>query len=191
MQNPEYVRIKDKKYKINTDFRIALKCNEIAQDTTISDTERGLAIIYLLYGDAGYDDKENRQELLNLAVKYLKCGDDEVEKLNEKPDMDLIQDYRLIEASFRSDYGINLTKENMHWWDFYTCLNGLTDKCVLNRVRDIRTCDLNTIKDSKERNRIKKLQKQFSLKEKEIPLTANQKEAHDKFYELMGITEKE
>lgn len=27
--NPEYVKIEEKKYKINTDFRYALRCDEI------------------------------------------------------------------------------------------------------------------------------------------------------------------
>ena len=45
MNNPEYVKVGDKKYKINTDFRVAIECNNIAQDDSIGNTERPLAII--------------------------------------------------------------------------------------------------------------------------------------------------
>ena len=38
MNNPQYVKIKDKKYKINSDFRVALKCNKVAKDSEIDDT---------------------------------------------------------------------------------------------------------------------------------------------------------
>ena len=56
MNNPEYVRTKNgKNYKINTDFRVALKCNEVSMDTSIGDLERTLAIVYLLFGDEGID----------------------------------------------------------------------------------------------------------------------------------------
>ena len=67
ISNPEYVKIDDKKYKINTDFRVALRCNEIAQDDTISDTERALAIIYLLFGDEGYDDKKKSSAIIEIS----------------------------------------------------------------------------------------------------------------------------
>ena len=46
---PEIAKIKGKRFKINTDFKIALKCNEIATEENISDAERSLAIIYLLF----------------------------------------------------------------------------------------------------------------------------------------------
>ena len=50
---PEYVEVEGKLYKINTDFRIAIKCNKIAEDETIGDYERVLAILYTLYGEEG------------------------------------------------------------------------------------------------------------------------------------------
>ena len=31
LNNPEYVKAGNKKYKINTDFRVAIECNEIAE----------------------------------------------------------------------------------------------------------------------------------------------------------------
>lgn len=51
MNNPQYVKVDDKLYKINTDFRIALECNNIAEDTSIGEYERALAIIYKLFGE--------------------------------------------------------------------------------------------------------------------------------------------
>ena len=51
MNNPQYVKVDNKLYKINTDFRIALECNKIAEDTTIGDLERALAVIYKLFGE--------------------------------------------------------------------------------------------------------------------------------------------
>ena len=35
MNYPEYIEVENKKYKINTDFRIAIKCNEIAENEDI------------------------------------------------------------------------------------------------------------------------------------------------------------
>ena len=191
MNNPEYVRIGNKKYKINTDFRVALECNRIASDDTIGDYERTLAIIYLLFGDEGLNDKENYEKLLELAIKYLKCGEEVDTSTSDDTNMDFVQDFKYIEASFKSDYGITLSQEKMHYWDFYMYLNGLTDKCVLNRVREIRDYDLSQIKDLKERKKIENAKKMVALKQKEIPITEKQQKSVDNFFKLTGIKRKE
>lgn len=74
-------------------------------------------------------------------------------------DMDLDADEMYITASFLSDYKIEFEETDMHWWKFCTLLQGLTDQCILNRVRDLRNYDLSFIKDHKERNRIAKQRK--------------------------------
>ena len=74
MDYPEYVKIGEKKYKINTDFRVAIDCQEIALDETIGDYERALAIIYKLFGDNGLEYFNNHQQLLEFAKRYLSCG---------------------------------------------------------------------------------------------------------------------
>ena len=191
MNNPEYVKIGDKKYKINTDFRVALECNKIAEDETINDTERALAIIYKLFGDDGLNDYENHTELLKLATKYL-CLGKEVEKSNEEPDMDFEQDMDYIETSFMSDYGIDLNKTEMHWWKFFNLVNGLSNSelgncCVLNRVRNLRRFDVSTIKDSKERQKIIEAKKSVALKKKEPKLTKEQNESVEEIIRLAGL----
>lgn len=199
MNNPEYAKVGNKKYKINTDYRIAIKCQEIALDEKINDYERALAIIYTLFGDEGINTPDDYEKLLEIAKKYLSCGK-ELSNSKEEADMDYIQDMDLIETSFMSDYGIDLQKSNMHWWKFYNHMNGLSNSelgncCVLNRVRNLRNIDLKKIKDFKEREKIRKAQEEVALKRnKKInarPLTKEQQESIRKFYELTGIDRKE
>ena len=198
MDYPKYVKIGEKKYKINTDFRVAIECQEIALDDSIGDFERALAIIYKLFGDDGLDDNNNYEKLLELAQKYLSCGKEIDSKTNEEPDMDFIQDMPYIKASFRSDYNINLDDEEMHWWEFYNLINGLSNSemgncCVLNRIRNLRTFDTKDIKDPKELDKINEAKKQVALKKREVKkeLTYEQKRNIDNFYEKIGINRKE
>lgn len=191
MNNPEYVKIGDKKYKINTDFMTAIECDEIARDTSISEYERALAVIYKLFGDEGLNDMENHQKLLELGTKYLSCGEEvKPPKKGEKRDMDFKQDFRLIKASFMSDYGIDLEKEKMHWWDFYYLLNGLSNSelgncCILNKIRDIRTRDPKEIKDKKDRDKLIEAKKQWALKEEKQP-NAKQRESIENLRRIIG-----
>ncbi len=191
MKNPEYVLIDDTKYKINTDFRIALKCEEAAQDDELNDIERAYAILYLLFGDEGINNTRHYERLLECAKKYLSCGVDikSIDK-NSKPDMNYQQDWRYIVASFRGDYGIDLTTEKLHWWTFYSLMSGLSSESVINRIREIRTTNLSEIKDAKERNKMKKLQETYALKTDPVEMTEEQRRSVDKFYELTGIERK-
>lgn len=182
MNYPEYVEIDDKQYKINTDFRIAIRCNEVAEDETIGDFERSLAIIYLLFGEEGINSQEHYEKLLELAQKYLLCGQ-EKDELNEKPDMDFIEDYPYIKTSFRSDFGIKLDEEKIHWWEFMELMNGLSNSelgncCILNRIRNLRNYDTKDIKDKKTKDKINKAKKRFELKRNKKPIhhTKEQKE---------------
>lgn len=177
---PEYAQVKGKKYKINTDYTIALKCNEIAE-SDIPEEERGLAIIYLLFGDEAIQDSQNWNELLNIAVKFLTCGK-EIKKDNEEADISFKQDWGYVQASFFSDYNIDLTKQPMHWWLFYDLVCGLTDKCVLNRIRFIRNFDISQIKDQKEKEKWIKQKEQVAIKKEK---TSEQKRLDELFEKQM------
>ena len=195
LNNPEYVKVGDKKYKINTDFRVAIECNNIAQDDSIGNTERPLAIIYKLFGDEGIDNPQDWDKLLELAIKYLTLNKDTngVDN-NTEIDMDFNEDMFYIETSFMSDYRIDLTTEKMHWWKFYNLLEGLSNSeigncCILNRVRNLRTFDLSQIKDNKERERLAKAKEMVSLENNkhEVELTLQQKESMRKLDEIIGF----
>ena len=195
LNNPEYVKIGDKKYKINTDFRVAIECNNIAQDDSIGNTERPLAIIYKLFGDEGLDNPQDWEKLLELGIKYLSLGKDTsgVDN-NTEIDMDFNEDMDYIEASFMSDYNIDLANTEMHWYKFYNLINGLSNSelgncCVLNRVRNLRTFDLSQIKDNKEREKLAKAQEMVALKsiKREVELTKEQEESMNKLDEIIGF----
>lgn len=194
MNNPEYVKIGDKKYKINTDFRVAIECNEIAESDDIGDTERPLAIIYKLYGDEGLDNPQDWEKLLELAIKYL-CLGKELEENKDDPDMDLKEDRYYIRSSFIQDYKYNpYDMEYLHWWDFFNDLSNLSNSefgncCILNRVRNLRTMDVSKIKDIKEKEKILRAKKQVSLKKQkdvDIEMTDEEKESQNRFYKALG-----
>lgn len=187
------IQIEDTIYTANTDFRTAIRCNEIAQDTTIGDLERTLGIICTMFGPKGLDNPEHYETLVKWIQKYLSCGK-EIVQTNEEPDMDYVEDMEYIEASFMSDYGIDLENEEMDWQKFNKLINGLSNSemgncCILNRVRNLRSFDVKDIKDSKEREKILKAKEQVALKKykKENQLTKEQEESMDKLNKILGL----
>ena len=192
MNNPEYIKIDGEKYKINTDFRVAIKCDAISQDKSVPEFETMLAIIYLLFGDKGLNDKTHYAELFEYAIKYLNCNKG-VEKKDER-DMDFTEDMDYIEASFMSDYHIDLANTQMHWWTFYKLLCGLSNSelgncCILNRIRNLRNFDASKIEDTKERQKIIQAQKEVALKKdsQEYNLTEEQERSMEELNKILGL----
>ena len=160
MVYPEYAEINNKQYKINTDFRVALKCFDVIEDDTICEEERSLAIIYLLFG---FIPDENLKDFLRIASDFLRCGETQEQQMAKEKDMDFKSDEKYITASFMSDYHIDLSKENMHWYRYINLIQGLTEHCVLSKVRELRNFDLSDIKDPKQRNKIMRAKNSVKL----------------------------
>lgn len=187
------IQIEDTIYEANVDFRIAIRCNEIAQDKTIGDFERVLGIICTMFGNKALDNPNHYEKLLKWAQKYLSCGE-EVIDMHEQPDMDYVEDMNYIEASFMSDYHIDLENTEMEWQKFNKLMNGLSNSelgncCVLNRIRNLRNFNVSEIKDSKERQKIAKAKEQVALRKykKENNLTKEQEESMNRLNEILGL----
>ena len=198
MNNPQYVKVDNKLYKINTDFRIALECNKIAEDESIGNLERAMAIIYKLFGEDGLDC-ENQNKLLELGMKYLLLGREEKSLKNEprdKYELDFNKCIGLIKASFKFDYKYDPYElEYLHWYDFYNDLESLSTSefgncCILNRIVSILEQEPKEIKDSKQRQKLidaQKLLKEKYCKKEEKKMTKEQEESARAFYKSLGI----
>ena len=198
MNNPQYVKVDNKLYKINTDFRIALECNKIAEDTSIGNLERAMAIIYKLFGEAGLDC-ENQNKLLELGMKYLLLGREQNSLKNEprdKYELDFNKCIGLIKASFKFDYKYDPYElEYLHWYDFYNDLESLSTSefgncCILNRIVSILEQEPREIKDKKTREKLVKSQqllKEKYCKKEEKKITKQQEESAKAFYKSLGI----
>jgi hypothetical protein len=162
---PKYIEVNGERFSINTDFRIALECEKISRDNSIGEYEKMCAIVYKLFGERAIQDHSLIFEFFSLAVKYLKCGKEEVkiEDDGKEPSLDFEQDEGYIKASFMSDYRIDLDEANLHFWQFYDLMQGLTESSVLNRVRSIREEPL-AGKKGKDLEEWRKRKKQVALK---------------------------
>ena len=179
---PEYAEIKGKKYKIDTDYRTALRCFEVVNDPNITDFERAKAIVYLLFD---FIPEKDFDLFLEKAKTFLECGDSKNNQKNGKKDMDFEKDRSYIVASFMSDYHINITQEKLHFWYFIELIVGLKEDCVLNRIRDIRNYDINEIKDPHARSKMLEAKMMFSLEDNSKMPTKEQEKSAMAFYQQL------
>ena len=172
---------KYKGYHINTDFRCGIKISLALDDWQLGDEERVLTALSLLYGEGIPDD-------MNVALDglrwFLTCGkeadkasysdiddvDNAKESVNVKGDdisFDFEVDASNIYAAFLKNYNIDLTKTDMHWFQFIALFSNLKNTS-LNDMMYYRTIDLSQYKGEqkaemkalKERYKIHKITKQ-------------------------------
>ena len=200
---PEYVEIENKRYKINTDFRVALECNRIAEDNSIGDLERALAIIYTLFGEDGINTPDHYEKLLELAQKYLLCGesvdDFKRQQTDDKNNLDFNKCEGLIKSSFKFDYQYDpFAKEYLHWYEFNNDLMNLSTSefgncCALNRVLETLNRKPSDIKDTKSKNDLVKTQNELRKKycvEHKRKATDEQRKSAENFLKSLGIIER-
>jgi hypothetical protein len=178
---PEYAEVGGKRYKINTDYRAALRCFEVIDDVSICDEERALAVIYILFGDVPTDHAE---DFLRIAGDYLRCGEKENPKGSSNKDMDFTADEKYIAASFMSDYQIDLSRADMHFWQYIHLIQGFTERSVMSRVREIRNYDLEELKDPKSKAKMVKAKEAVALPDK---FSKAEQEAIDEFEKLFEV----
>lgn len=197
---PEYVEIENKRYKINTDFRVALECNRIAEDNSIGDLERALAIIYTLFGEDGINTPDHYEKLLELAQKYLLCGesvdDFKRQQKDDKNNLDFNKCEGLVKSSFKYDYQYDpYSKDYLHWYEFNNDLMNLSTSefgncCALNRVLETLNRKPSDIKDTKSRNDLVKsqneLRKRYCIEHKKN-ITKEQRQSAGNFFKALGL----
>ena len=181
MRYPEYAEVKGIKYKINTDYRVALRCFEVIENTTISDEERTLAVVFLLFGEVPVEDTG---EFLRIAGDYLRCGEKETTQEAHERDIDFIADEKYIVASFMSDYRIDLSSVDMHFWQYIQLIQGFTESAIMSRVRDIRNYDMNELKDPQSRAKMAKAKEAVALPYK---FSKDEQQAIDEFEKLFEV----
>lgn len=176
---PTEIEVNGKRYKLNTSYKNAIECFKIIEDQDISDSERAMAVMYMLLGDVYLEDSE---QILNVLVKYLQRGKTEQPNTTPVVDIDYTVDEAYISASFMTDYKIDLSIEDMHWWKFIDLLNGLSPECIINRIRDIRTCDLNDY-DKKTQRKLLKAREMVKLP---VKRSKEEQEKYDNFLKFIG-----
>ena len=181
MKYPEYAEVKGVRYKINTDYRVALRCFEVIEDGSICDEERAFAVVYLLFGDT---PPEHIGELLRIAGTYLRCGEVDNAPTSGERDIDFTADEKYIIASFMSDYKIDLSSTDMHFWQYIQLIQGFTEKAVMSRVREIRNYDLSELKDPKSRASMIKAKEAVALPKK---FTKDEQAVIDEFEKLFDV----
>lgn len=161
---PSSVFINGEEYEINTDFRVYLSLENVIFGDSMPIQKRIAKILSLCYKRL----PSTLDGALEAIMVFYAGGADEGGNSTGKDDgkrvLSFEEDAGFILSSFLTEYGINLMKENLHWWEFLALLKGLGQSCRLCEVIKYRTADLSKIKNKEQRNFYMRQKRLYALK---------------------------
>lgn len=151
-------------YLIRTDFRIGMQISEALNDVDLAEPEKMITALRLLYGNGIPADSDVAESGLRWFMAAGSDPDEEHVPDGKPPTFDFEQDNRLVYSAFRARYGIDLTRERLHWFAFLAMLGDLGD-CSLSDIIGIRGTNISKLSEA-QRNEYAKLQARYRIKEK-------------------------
>ena len=173
---PDSVVIDGVRHDVDTDFRVFIQIEKILHDESLSNREKVLKWLQLVFGQI----PTNIQAAVDRVMWLYRCGADLDEKSStgHKAKETLLYDFEFdapyIYAAFLAQYGIDLTEEDLHWWKFIALFRALTGDSKIVEIMSYRAADPSEIKDEKERARILKLKRIYAIP---VTMTLEQKVA--------------
>lgn len=147
---------------INTDYRTGILFEQTLSDPAMPDDEKLNTVLKLYYEDAVFtllDDMDTVQEALNRIMWFYRCGVDETagsdtegDASGKDPPFSYEHDAGYIYAAFIEAYGIDLTKNRLHWWQFRALFLGLPETVLFCKIMAYRTMEI-PVKMPKEKKR--------------------------------------
>ncbi|ADY54714.1 putative protein GP15 [Syntrophobotulus glycolicus DSM 8271] len=138
-QLPTAVEIDGAVYELDTDFRSCLNIILAFEDQELTDYEKQIVLLQLLYREI----PENAKEACRLGVKFLDCGEEQGEGGSHGDGAGRLysfnQDAKYIYSAIKQSHGVDLeTVDYLHWWKFCYMFLDLREDCFFHRLIHLR-----------------------------------------------------
>lgn len=170
---PDSVILYGKKYPVHTSFKNWVKISCILERENLKEPKIMAEVLKLCYKETL---PPNSTSALLGAISFLNRGTDFSVSPQVKKERitSFCADCDLIYSAFYSKYGIDLEKEDLHWYKFCSLFETLADENPFKTVIKIRTTDENEIKNAKARSRISALKAKYRItSSKEVDVGEN------------------
>ncbi len=140
MKNKKYTihKFKNKKYKLDLDFKNVLKAYEVFDDDILTDFEKSQAFIYIISKKAYRLSQNDLMLFLDEVVKKYINTSTKASKKNNTKCVDFKEDENYIKSAFKQSYNIDLSVDYLDWLDFVSYFQGLPDDTKIREIMSIR-----------------------------------------------------
>lgn len=174
------VWIGGRRYSLNADFQTSIRFEIVMLDSGLSREEKALAALDL-YFDEIPDDLETAIEVI---VDFYRCGSQPLGTGNSAGSIGRVysfsHDGQYIYAAFWQQYGIDLTRERLHWWQFRALFNALSPDTLFVKIMGWRSMEIDGKLPREEQERLRKLKEQYAL-----PVSQTEAEKTGAVYDML------
>jgi hypothetical protein len=179
---PETVCIDGVDVRINSDFRTGVLFEQLMFDDDCPESVKPDVALRLFYPVIPL----NRQKAIDKLVWFYRGGD--VAESNGSGSgsrcYDFDHDDVYFYAAFLQQYGIDLTRDRLHWWQFRALFLALTDSCELVKIMGYRSMKIDSNMSASERQYYSRMKRLYAL-----PRSRSEQEKINELEEmLMGKT---
>lgn len=180
---PTAVEIDGREYELNTDFRTCLNIILAFEDTELTDYEKRIVMLGLLYKEV----PDNIREAIRLGVKFLNCGEEDKQEASNaetKRVFSFNKDAKYIYTAIKQTHDVDLESiEYLHWWKFYYMFLDINEDCFFSRILYYRNQRNHGKLTKEEREYCAKIHDILELPHTE---TSEEKAAKSDFMRLLG-----
>lgn len=175
---PEQLEVGGKMYPIRSDFRTAIRLEEIVRDKRMEEGLKLMQMLLLFFGNNIPEDIPGAVEaVLQFYQGGKKPGREQEESSGKKKKRrggshgkesrhlySFSQDAPYLYASFLEQYGMDLRRVQLHWWEFLALFEGLGEHTRMGKVlyyRSVSTAGM----PKEKRKHINEMKKLYALKD--------------------------
>lgn len=156
---PSGVFIDGRLYRMNTDFKVWLRVEELLRGEGTENIPELLKLCYIDLPPTLSQAIEGISDFFTMG----QAGGDKKAAAGKTAVIDFEYDAKFIWAAFMAEYQIDLHTAHMHWHDFLTLLGSLSEDNMLCRIMQYRSVNLSKIKDKEQRAFYRRMQKKYKL----------------------------
>lgn len=166
---PTKIKIGDRLYDINYDYRTIIKILLAFEDDNLTEYEKITIMLKNLYKEEILDDE--LEEAIEKAIKFIDLGEDYTKKTKERTERiySFTKDASYIFSGINSTHNIDLEKmSDMHWWKFMSFFMDMNNECTFATLVYYRKRKLEGKLTKEEKEEYRKIKDIVELDTKEI-----------------------
>ncbi|MBE7053742.1 MAG: hypothetical protein E7391_05635 [Ruminococcaceae bacterium] len=160
---PCAVKCGNKFYKINTDFRVWIEIENIFWDDSIKKSEKLAKVLFLAYKTL----PPTIEDALGAIMSFYLMGNGKTQNKRSAKKVKRLYSFKedapYIYSAFLKEYSIDLTKTDLHWWQFISLFKSLGDDNKICRIIRWRAMDTENIKNKEEKKFVRKMKHLYRL----------------------------
>lgn len=178
---PEYIEIDGQSYKIDTDYRNCLRIITAFEDNELTPQEKQIILLLNLYKVI----PPNIEQAVRMANTFLNGGEAGADEETAPYRLySFTKDARFIYAAFRQTHGIDLTKADLHWWQFLSLFMDLGAETTFSQLIGLRKRIKSGKASKEERAAAREMGEAFEVPDIDRR-TLEEKEAESEFMRLV------